>query len=995
MSDMDHSASSELMRAMDSIMPVAKSDGRTQGKVTKVEPDGTVWVALSDSQGTVEMPCKRSAVAAKPGDTVAVTVRNRRAVVESNISSPAATVEQAEGLVKTSAKELADNANQLFETAISDAQSAHEAAGRAEADAARAADAADSAAVSAANSERFAASSEESATIAKAASTSAVRDALSANVAANGAISSLGTVQDIMGTLEWMQRNRMFEAARGDFDATVRYYHVIGDEYVAVANPVACDLGDYYEIRPPYHAPTYDEEPVEGKTYYELLPARYEAVAEPSAEDMDSYSEIVGGVYAKTQDTEPVEGKAYYVLVASHFEAVESPEDVDGLYEMRPGGYALTDDESVVAGKQYYSLGQGTYAAVTSPTAKDLATCFELSGGLYVPTRDAQVDAGKTYYELKSGSYAPVRRANAARLPTYLTIDPKSTMADFMESHLALTQKGLYVTQSKAIVNADGTIGFPEGQASYYMRLGHDGMVLFDALGHEVAHYGESAGQDGLWSASSMEADMFSIKRKLVDSDGNVIGSEEIFRVGVEEDGTQVLHFKMPVPIEEGGTSARTVEGARANLGVPSIAKGGSYWGLGFPDGTNVGYMRTPSSGLIPRMEGGAENTYLGTSGWPFYQVHANEFYGTWSGNVISTGKGGTGTSTGRLLATNVASSWLASGNTPANAAIQVQTKMNSSSAYPVVNVPCSDNSRIVLDTLGYSWYFGRVTSGQTDNKLNGVIQLDCSNGRVTATDFAGTWSGGTIPVGKGGTGAADAATARSNLGAAASSHNHAAGNITSGTLGVARGGTGITSNPSMLTNLGSTSAASVFAASPRPGVTGVLAIANGGTTSSTGMGACANIVSHGVSGSSAIKRIKWGGWDQNRNMNYIEVLFTDNSAYGVNCWASDERLKSGIADSGVDALDVIGRIRHRSFEMGGVEYGLGYVAQELEEVEPGFVLKIPQSREAGDMAVFTGDYRYQVDERGLIPYLSKAIQELADKVESLEARVAELEGGI
>ena len=127
MSDMDHSASSELMRAMDSMMPPAKSDGRTQGKVTKVEPDGTVWVALSDSQGTVEMPCKRSVVAAKPGDTVAVTVRNRRAVVESNISSPAATVEQAESLVKTSAQELAENANQLFETAISDAQSAHEA----------------------------------------------------------------------------------------------------------------------------------------------------------------------------------------------------------------------------------------------------------------------------------------------------------------------------------------------------------------------------------------------------------------------------------------------------------------------------------------------------------------------------------------------------------------------------------------------------------------------------------------------------------------------------------------------------------------------------------------------------------------------------------------------------------------------------------------------------------------------------------------------------
>ena len=265
MSDMDHFASSELMRAMDSMMPVAKSDGRTQGKVTKVDPDGTVWVALKDSRGTVEMPCKRSVVAAKPGDTVAVTVRERRAIVESNISSPAATVEQTENIVKTSAQELADNTNQLFQSAISDAQAAHEAAGRAEKDAQSAADSADRAAVSAANSERFAASSEESATVAKAASTSAVRDALSANVAANGAISSLGTVQDIMGTLEWMQRNRMFVAAQSPFDATIRYYHVIGDEYVAVENPLACDLGDYYEIRPPYHAPTYDDAPVEGK----------------------------------------------------------------------------------------------------------------------------------------------------------------------------------------------------------------------------------------------------------------------------------------------------------------------------------------------------------------------------------------------------------------------------------------------------------------------------------------------------------------------------------------------------------------------------------------------------------------------------------------------------------------------------------------------------------------------------------------------------------
>ena len=78
--------------------------------------------------------------------------------------------------------------------------------------------------------------------------------------------------------------------------------------------------------------------------------------------------------------------------------------------------------------------------------------------------------------------------------------------------------------------------------------------------------------------------------------------------------------------------------------------------------------------------------------------------------------------------------------------------------------------------------------------------------------------------------------------GKAASSHNHSAANITSGTLAVARGGTGITSNPSMLVNLGSTSAASVFATSPKPGITGTLAIAHGGTGATSAASARSNI---------------------------------------------------------------------------------------------------------------------------------------------------------
>ena len=69
-----------------------------------------------------------------------------------------------------------------------------------------------------------------------------------------------------------------------------------------------------------------------------------------------------------------------------------------------------------------------------------------------------------------------------------------------------------------------------------------------------------------------------------------------------------------------------------------------------------------------------------------------------------------------------------------------------------------------------------------------------------------------------------------SEIGAAASSHDHSAANITSGTLPISRGGTGMTANPAMLVNLASASTANVFGSAPRPGVTGTLPVSNGGT---------------------------------------------------------------------------------------------------------------------------------------------------------------------
>ena len=101
-----------------------------------------------------------------------------------------------------------------------------------------------------------------------------------------------------------------------------------------------------------------------------------------------------------------------------------------------------------------------------------------------------------------------------------------------------------------------------------------------------------------------------------------------------------------------------------------------------------------------------------------------------------------------------------------------------------------------------------------------------------------------------------------SEIGAAASSHNHSTANITSGTLPVARGGTGITANPSLLVNLGSTAAAGVFATSPRPGVTGTLPVAHGGTGATSARGANYNLLSNALEVST--------GWSDSTHMAYI-----------------------------------------------------------------------------------------------------------------------------
>lgn len=110
-----------------------------------------------------------------------------------------------------------------------------------------------------------------------------------------------------------------------------------------------------------------------------------------------------------------------------------------------------------------------------------------------------------------------------------------------------------------------------------------------------------------------------------------------------------------------------------------------------------------------------------------------------------------------------------------------------------------------------------------------------------------------------------------------------------------------------------------------------------------------------------------------------------DGNIYADNI-SSDRRIKKNIEDSNVSALDLINKIEHRQFEMkkDGKHYNIGYIAQELEEIDKNFVLIKEKTNKT--------EQQYYINELPLLATATKAIQELNEKVEQLQNKVNELE---
>lgn len=102
----------------------------------------------------------------------------------------------------------------------------------------------------------------------------------------------------------------------------------------------------------------------------------------------------------------------------------------------------------------------------------------------------------------------------------------------------------------------------------------------------------------------------------------------------------------------------------------------------------------------------------------------------------------------------------------------------------------------------------------------------------------------------------------------------------------------------------------------------------------------------------------------------YMEVL-CNNGAYGIDMWSSDKRLKKNIKDTEVNALEIIKKIRHASFDWiaTGNHENIGYIADEVLEIFPDGVYEV------GD------DKIKHISNTTITPLISKAVQELNDIV--------------
>jgi hypothetical protein len=275
-----------------------------------------------------------------------------------------------------------------------------------------------------------------------------------------------------------------------------------------------------------------------------------------------------------------------------------------------------------------------------------------------------------------------------------------------------------------------------------------------------------------------------------------------------------------------------------------------------------------------------------------------------------------------------------------------------------------------------------------------------------------GTWNGGTIPTGYGGTGLTTFTAANGAL------YSTSASALAAGTLPVAAGGTGVTTTPTngqllvgngtgytvatvgtgtgistttgagtlTINNTGVTSLTTSSGLSTNTSATGAVSVTNTGVTSNV---AGTGVSVSGATGAVTISIGQAVATSSNVQFNSLGVGTAGSATAGeiratnnVTAFYSDERLKTKTGNI-ENALDKVCQIETMLYHANEIAVALGYdasipevgvTAQSVQKVQPEIV--VPAPIDAKYLTV-----RYEK----LIPLLIEAIKELNNKIKALQ----------
>ena len=120
---------------------------------------------------------------------------------------------------------------------------------------------------------------------------------------------------------------------------------------------------------------------------------------------------------------------------------------------------------------------------------------------------------------------------------------------------------------------------------------------------------------------------------------------------------------------------------------------------------------------------------------------------------------------------------------------------------------------------------------------------------------------------------------------------------------------------------------------------------------------------------------------DNNGNIDCVHLYQTGDS--------SDIRIKNNIKDSSESAINIINKIHHKEFDKkdDNTHYKIGYIAQEMEQIDKNFVVKKHANKEKGV------EERYYINQLPILATVTKAIQEQQAQIEELKKEIETLKG--